>query len=453
MLSRFWNQAFVRQVVRCSCLVLFLVAGTESVSIQADDWNQWRGPQRDGVWRETGIATKFPESGPNVLWRAPVANGFSGPAVAQGRVFVMDYLKREGDDTPNPGRKSELKGSERVHCLDAATGETIWKHEYDCDYRISYPNGPRATPTVDGTHVYTLGAEGNLHCLNVADGSVVWKRDLKKDYGLSEAPHWGFAAHPLVDGDTLYCLVGGEGSVAVAFDKSTGQEKWRALSAKTQGYCPPTMIHAGGTRQLLIWHPESLNSLNPETGEVYWSFAMKPAYDMSIIAPIQYKDYLYACALQGTSILLKLDPDRPAATEVWRGKGPHPDHNPPMIVDDFIYCVDERGQLRCFDLTTGERKWESLATATNGRPANSTTGFIVRQGDQGSQFWIMVESGDLISAKLTPEGYEEVDRARILEPTSRTGNRKVVWSHPAFANRCVFARNDREIICVSLAGD
>jgi len=458
MLSQFQSrvrihlQRNVRRVV--FGIIIAILVGPNSASFaSADDWNQWRGPRRDGVWRESGITSRFPESGPKILWRAPVANGYSGPAVAGGRVFVMDYLKREGDDTPNPGRKSELKGAERVHCLDSATGETVWKHEYDCDYRISYPNGPRATPTVDGQHVYTLGAEGNLHCLNVQDGSVVWHRDLKKDYGLSEAPHWGFAAHPLVDGDTLYCLVGGQGSVAVAFDKSTGKEKWRALSAKTQGYCPPTMIEAGGTRQLLIWHPESLNSLNPETGEVYWSFAMKPAYDMSIIAPIQYDGYLFACALQGTSILLKLDPNKPSATEVWRGKGPHPDHNPPVIVDGYIYCVDERGQLRCFDLETGEREWESLATATNGRPANSTTGFIVRQGDEGNQFWIMTESGNLISAELTPEGYNEIDRAKILEPTSRTGNRVVVWSHPAFANRCVFARNDREIICVSLAGD
>ena len=155
---------------------------------------------------------------------------------------MLDYVVKAGDDTPNPGKKSELTGTERIQCLDAKTGKQIWIHEYDCDYKLSYPNGPRATPAVDGDCVYTLGAEGNLCCLNVENGNVVWSRDLKKEYNMELAPHWGFAAHPLVDGDTLYCVVGGENSVAVAYDKTTGVEKWRALNAKSPGYCPPTMI-------------------------------------------------------------------------------------------------------------------------------------------------------------------------------------------------------------------
>lgn len=208
------------------------------------------------------------------------------------------------------------------------------------------------------------------------------------------------------------------------------------------------MIESGGVRQLLIFHPQSLNSLNPENGEVYWSFQMEPAYDMSIIAPIRYENFLYTTALQGTSLLLKLDPDRPAATEVWRGNGVFPDHNPPLIVDGHIYGVDVKGHLRCIELESGQRLWESLATAPNGRPASSTTGFIVKNNDH---YYLMTEQGELIIAKLSPAGYEELDRAKILQPTAQTGNRDVVWSHPAFADRCVFARNDKEIVCYSLA--
>jgi outer membrane protein assembly factor BamB len=424
----------------------FLVLGPCSV-VTADDWNQWLGPNRDGTWNETGTIDAFPESGPKVLWRAAVAGGYAGPAVAGGRVYVADYVLREGDATPNPGRKNELIGDERLTCFDAVTGEQVWQHAYECRYHLSYPGGPRVTPVVDGDRVYALGAEGNLICLNTADGKVVWQRDLKADFGLESAPYWGFAAHPLVDGDTLYSIVGGEGSVVVAFDKMTGQEKWRALSARSQGYCPPTMIEAGGTKQLLIWHPEALNSLNPETGEVYWSFELAPAYDMSIIAPIRHGDYLYTTGLDGTSLLLKLDPETPAATEVWRGHGPHPDHNPPIIVDGYIYGVDNSGQLRCFELESGDRVWEDLATCTNGRPASSTTGFIVRNGDK---YFIATEQGELIIARMSPEGFQELDRGKMLEPTSRTGNRQVVWSHPAFAGKCVFARNDKELVCISL---
>lgn len=416
--------------------------------VSGQDWRQWQGPNRNGVWPETGTIDQFPADGPHVLWRAPVANGFSGPAVFGNRLFVTDFVSSGGDDTPDPGKKSELSGRERVHCLDSQTGKPLWVHEDRCDYKISYPNGPRATPTVDGDRVYTLGAEGRLNCLRTENGEVLWTRDLKKDYEMELAPHWGFAAHPLVDGDTLYCVVGGKGSVAVAFDKMTGQERWRALDAASAGYCPPTMIEAGGTKQLLIWHPESLNSLNPETGEVYWSVPMKPAYEMSIIAPIHYQNYLYAVALQGTSVLLKLSTDEPAVTEVWQGKGVHPDHNPPLVVEGKAYGIDVKGHLRCVDLTSGERRWESLATAPQGRPASSATGFMVRNGEK---FFVVIETGELLIAKMSPDGYQELDRAQILEATSRTGNRKVVWSHPAFANRCMFARNDKEIVCVSLA--
>ena len=416
--------------------------------LNADDWNQWMGPKRDGTWNEKGIVTSFPEGGPKVLWRAEIAGGYAGPAVAGKRVFVMDYVVKEGDTTPNPGKKSELQGTERILCFDIESGKPIWKHEYDCPYKLSYPAGPRATPTVDGDRVYTLGAEGHLNCLSADSGEVIWSKDFKKEYKMPLAPHWGFAGHPLVHGDTLYCLVGGEGSVAVAFDKMTGEEKWRALDAGDPGYCPPSIIKAGGTEQLIIWHSESLNSLNPKTGEVYWSFPMKPAYKMSIIQPVLYKDYLLAPALQGTSLLVKLDANEPKATEVWRGKGVHPDHNPPLIVDGYIYGIDQNGRMRCIKLDTGERVWESMATTINGKPANATTGFIVKNGDH---YYITNEVGELIIAKMSPEGFEERGRAKMVEPTGRTGNRKVVWSHPAFANKCVFARNDKEIVCISLA--
>jgi len=428
--------------------IIVLVLLTWSGVVSGDDWNQWQGPQRDGVWHETGTLDTFPADGAQVLWRMPVASGYSGPAVADGRVFVTDFVRSAGDTTPNAGKRNELTGQERVQCFDMQTGKLLWVHQYDCDYNLSYPNGPRATPTIDGERIYVLGAEGKLSCLNTKDGKVLWSRDLKQDYAMPLAPHWGFAAHPLVDGDTLYCVVGGKQSVAVAFDKMTGKEKWHALDAETPGYCPPTMIRAGDTQQLLIWHQDSLNSLNPETGDVHWSFDLKPAYEQAIIAPIQHGEYLYAVALQGTSLLLKLDPKQPTASVVWRGKGVHPDHNPPLVVDGHIYGIDVKGHLRCFDLQTGERLWESLATATNGRPAGSTTGFMVRNGEK---FFIMTETGDLLIVKMSPAGFQELGRAHILEPTSRTGNRNVVWSHPAFANRCMFARNDKEIVCVSLA--
>ena len=198
----------------------------------ADDWPQWLGPERDGVWRETGILRKFSTNGPTVVWRTPIAAGYSGPAVAHGRVYVMDRLLAQGTRNPSdPFKSGIIPGSERVLCLDEATGKILWQHEYNCDYTVSYPAGPRTTPVIEGDRVYTLGAEGNLLCLNTKNGDVIWSKDFKKDYNVS-TPMWGFSANPLLDGNRLICLVGGSNSVAVAFDKTDGHEIWRALSAK-----------------------------------------------------------------------------------------------------------------------------------------------------------------------------------------------------------------------------
>jgi outer membrane protein assembly factor BamB len=431
-------------------LSFVLGAGLYPRVSRADDWPQWLGPRRDSVWRETGIVDRFPEGGPPALWRAPVGLGFAGPAVADGRVFVTDYLT-DGDTRPSASRRNELQGTERVLCLSAEDGTLLWEHVYDRPYFISYPSGPRVTPTVDGDRVYTLGAEGNLLCLNVRDGSLIWARDLPREYDF-ETPFWGFAGHPLVDGDRLICLVGGEGSVAVAFDKRTGREVWRALSAKEPGYCSPAIIEAGGTRQLLIWHPESLNSLNPETGDHYWSEPLDPDWSMSIMTPRADGPFLFVGAIIMKSMLVRLADNAPGAELVWRGEkgiGLAPTSSTPFLENGYMYGVDREGELRCVQLATGEQLWTTYrATTTTGRRTDNATAFLVKQDDR---FFIFNEMGELVIARLNPTGYTEIDRARIVDPTGTSQGRPIVWSHPAFARRCVFARNDREVVCVSLA--
>ncbi|MFO0929065.1 MAG: PQQ-binding-like beta-propeller repeat protein [Gemmataceae bacterium] len=417
----------------------------------ADDWPQWMGPHRDGVWRETGILEKFPAGGPKVLWRARLAGGYAGPAVADGRVYVTDYLTdADTRKVSSPSERPKLKGKERVLCLDAQTGKLLWKHEYDCPYGISYPAGPRCTPTVHGGKVYTLGAEGNLLCLDARTGTVLWSKDFKTDYSVA-TPIWGFASHPLVDGKKLICVVGGKGAVAVAFDKDTGTELWRALDAAEPGYSPPTLITAGGKRQLIIWHAEAINSLDPENGKLYWSVPLVPSYGMAIMQPRQGGDYLFAGGIGGKAVLLRLGKDSPSAEEVWRGKRDtalYPINSTPYLDADTIYGVDQPGQLRGVDLPTGKRLWATTRPTSGAEAANSATAFLVKNGDR---FFLFAETGHLIIARLTRKGYEEIDRAKLLEPTGTAFGRDVVWSHPAFANRCVFARNDREIVCVSLA--
>jgi outer membrane protein assembly factor BamB len=421
----------------------------------ADDWPQWMGPQRDDVWRETGILDKFPPGGPKVKWRVPVAWGYAGPSVADGRVYVMDYVTDADVRKLNaPMSRPKVTGKERTRCLNANTGDVLWTHEYDCPYQISYPGGPRCTPTVRGGKVYTLGSEGNLFCLDAQKGDVIWSKDFKKDYGAKTAI-WGFASHPLVDGQRLFCVVGGEGSIAVAFDKDTGKELWKSLSAKQPGYCPPTMIEAGGKRQLLIWDGENINGLDPESGKPYWSVPLAPGSAMSIMAPRRLGKYLFASGAFGAALVLELAADKPEVKEVWRAskqsQGLYAINATPFLEDGMIYGVDQPGQLRGVKLETGERVWEAIEPVSDTpKPQGSGTVFLIKNGDR---FFLFNEKGDLIIAKLTPKGYEQIDKCKLLEPTNNAFNRDVVWSHPAFANKCIYARNDKEIICASLAAE
>lgn len=416
----------------------------------SSDWPQWMGPTRDGVWQETGIVEKFPEGGLPVKWRAKIGGGYAGPAVVGDRVYVMDYLRKEGELANNPGARNELKGTERVLCLDAATGDIVWKHEYDCPYAISYANGPRCTPTIADGKVYALGAEGNLNCLDAASGKPIWSKDFQKEYK-APSPIWGFTSHPLVDGNKLICLVGGKGSVVVAFDKDTGKELWKALDAPHAGYAPVNVILAGGKRQLIVWHPEAIVGLNPESGEVYWTEELVPQYEMSVSAPVKSGDFLYASGIGDIGGVWKFDRDKPAVSEVWIGDNKtavYTSNSTALIENGVVFGFDCRdGHLRGVDLATGKRLWESWEPLSATRRVNHGTGFIVKNGDR---YFIFNELGDLIIAKLSREGYTEISRTHVLKPTSEAFGREVVWSHPAFANKSIYARNDEEIVCVSL---
>ncbi len=438
--------------LRCGGLLLLAGAGR----VSAADWPQWQGPQRDGVWRETGIVEKFPAGGPPVRWRAPIAAGYSSPAVADGRVFILD--RPDSQTRGNPGgalKRTAESGRERVLCLDERDGHVLWVHEYECAYEISYPSGPRASPTVAGNRVYTIGAEGNLHCLDVATGRVVWAREFKKDYGVVTQT-WGFASPPLVDGDRVICMVGGEGHTVVAFHRETGAEIWRALNVREPAYGSPTIIEAGGRRQLIVWESEAINGLDPETGAVFWTEPFKTKMAHAIGTPRLHGDALFISSFFDGSMLLRLDANEPKETVAWAIKGRsevkpeglHSLMSTPFIEDGYIYGVCGFGQLRCLKLADGERQWETLApTSADGKPARWMTAFLVKHEDR---FFIYNETGDLIIAKLSPSGYEEISRAHLLDPTNTAGGRAVHWSHPAFANRSVYVRNDREILCADL---
>lgn len=414
--------------------------------VPAEDWPQWMGPRRDNVWREEGIVEKFADGGPRVLWKTPIAGGYSGPAVAGGRVFITDYVTAENVKVDNFAR-AEFSGVERVLCLEEATGKLVWKHEYPVQYTVSYPAGPRCTPLVDGDRVYTLGTEGNLLCLQAETGKIDWEKDLKKIYG-TKAPLWGYSAHPLIDENRLLTLAGGKGSHLVALDKITGEELWRTSDSPETGYSPPTIIEYAGVRQLIMLQPNAVVSVNAQTGQRLWSVPYEATNGSIIMSPVMVGEYLYVAGYNNHSLLLKMNQELPGVTEVWRDERNVicPVNVQPFVVDDVIYGMDQRGVMRAIKIPSGERLWETSDTIGQ-RPSGSETTFIVRHQDR---FVLFNELGELIFAKLTPSGYTEIDRAKVIDPSNVAFGRSVVWSMPAFANRHAYIRNDQEIICVDL---
>lgn len=418
-------------------LSLVLPAATGAL---ADDWPQWRGPQRDGVWRESGVVDAIPAGGLPVVWRARVLNGWSGPAVADGRVFVTDHDYHSDPEV------------ERVVCCDEQSGEPLWLHEYPCVYgNMEYGNGPRATPTVHEGLVYTLGTMGHLVCLEAASGTVVWKKDPVEDLHV-DRPRYGVSAAPLVEGEVVIISAGARpNGTAIAFDRLTGEERWRALEDRT-AYSAPIAIEAAGRRQVILWTGDNINSLDPITGELLWQVPFKATFDpaQATATPVIHGDKLLCLASWNRgSMMLQIDQHQPAASVFWKTRSdPTASSSTPVYQDDAsIYTIVGDGALCRLDPATGDELWRT-------REATSERFGMAHLVVHDSRCFLLNQQGHLIAAELTPEGYHEHGRMLLVEPTAgyRAGG-PVCWAHPAFANRRVFARNDRELVCVSLAAE
>jgi len=452
--------------------VAVIISGIGLATLSAKDWPQWRGAERLGIWTETGIVQSFPVQGLTVKWRQPIHAGYAGPAVADGRVFVLDYLEDPGSRT--------MDGTERILALSEDTGEVLWTHEWPTTYRMlmfTYATGPRATPTVDDDRVYITGATGMIFCLDTATGKVLWQKDSVTDYD-TNIPIWGTSSAALIEDNLAIFLLGGEpDALVVAFDKHTGVEVWRALESKTEmGYSQPLIIDAGGARQLIVWHPRGLASLNPITGTVYWEEPFDGRANMTVADAVQSGSYLLVSGFYSGSMMMRLNTDRPDATALWKGStdrtlsrgvevqessGLHSVMTTPLLIGDYVYGIGSHGQVRGLDALTGARLWESEGLTTRNRWGSA---FLTQHEDR---YFVYNENGELIIVQFTPEGYIELDRIHLLNPTSRSGyggarvgtnrrqrhgnsDRLVVWAHPAFANRHIVLRNDEEIIRVSM---
>lgn len=420
-------------------LLCFLVGLETSL---ADEWPQWRGPNRDGVWSEKGVVGKFDSDQIELKWRVPVSAGYSGPTVSQGRVYLTD-------------RVAEPVEIERVHCFDWQTGKTIWSHGYDCPYNeIGYKAGPRASVLIDQHRAYSLGGTGNLICFDAPSGTVLWERDLKTQYKI-RMPIWGIAASPVVEGDLLIVHAGGENACVCAFDKSTGQERWTALPDDAS-YSAPIVIDQAGKRVLVCCTGNRITGLDPQSGNLYWEVPFPwEKWPISIATPVLHQDMLLMSDAHKGTILVRLSQERVEVETLWhRRRDELPDRaalhcliSTPLVDGSHIYGADGRGVLRCLKLETGEQLWDDRTAVPEDRFA---TIHLIRNGNRT---WMFNERGELIISRLTPDGFQEISRAKLIEPTLEQLRQRggVTWSHPAFAYRHVFARNDKELVCADLS--
>jgi outer membrane protein assembly factor BamB len=406
-----------------------------ATAARADDWPQWRGPNRDGAWAEGGgIPEAFPAGGLAVRWRVPVGFGWSSPVVAGGRVFVTDsHLLRPG-------------AQERVHCFDEATGKPLWTHAHD----VTYPDWafvpgqearPSATPLVEGGRLYNLDGNGAVHCLDVTTGQPVWERRLEAEYKIETLK---CRASPLVEGDLLILHVGGKpGACVVALDKRTGAEVWHALDDAVSN-SSPVVVTAGGKRQLVVWTCDSVTSLDPSNGQAYWREPLVTSNNDAVATPVWQGDLLLISGL-----MFRLDADKPAATVIWpesRGVARRllSHTSTPLLAGGHVYGARSSGELVCLEAGTGKPVWETDEVT---EPKAGASIHLTPAGDGVLMF---TDEGNLIRARLTPAGYAETARARLIEPDYRFSAAKVVWAPPAYANGRVFARNDTELVCASL---
>jgi len=421
-------------------ILLFVLLALAHISCQTQDWPDWRGENRDGVWEASGIVEKFDSDVIDLKWSTPIGPGYSGPTVSEGRVYVTDRVERPSQ-------------AERVLCFDEQTGEQLWVHQYECVYEnVGYPAGPRASVVIKDGKAYSLGTMGHLFCFDAGTGRVLWKKDLNTEYEI-DMPIWGIASTPLVVDDKLIVHVSGSNmACVVAFNRDTGKEIWSNLDDRA-GYSAPIIIEKNDVSVVVNWTEHSLSGLDPETGELYWRFPWRTGSGMSIATPVWYDDHIFVSAFYSGSLLIQMGDDYTSAEKVWQRSGESERHtdalhcvmNTPLIIDDFIYGVDSYGELRCLELSSGNRVWEDLTAVKKDRWANI---HFIQQGDLT---WMFNEQGELIITELSPEGFKEISRAKLIEPTRKQLPRGVTWSHPAFANKHVFIRNDELLVCADLS--
>jgi outer membrane protein assembly factor BamB len=402
-------------------MVLVAIAAAAAAATrpaEADDWPQFRGPGRDGVSAETGLADRWPEDGPTRLWEVALGSAYSGLSVVGERIYTLE----------------SRDGREYVVALDVADGSRRWSVELGPAWDDRWSKGPRSTPTVDGGVVFALGSRGRLMALGAADGSVRWNVDLVAEYG-AHVPQWGVSASPLVHEGRVFLPVGGKGTLLMAFNRDNGREVWRSGDGKP-GYAAPIAIEAAGKVQIVFFTSEGLFSASPASGTVYWSRPWETSYDVNAAAPVFVPpDRVFFSSgydKGGAVVRIREDGETLAIEEIWRNRQMKNKFSSSVLLGDHLYGFDE-STLKCVDVRNGETVWKA------------------RGGGHGSlvaadgKLLVLDEKGTLELVAASPDGHRELASVRLFD--SKT------WTAPTLADGRLYVRDESRLIALAIGNE
>lgn len=395
---------------------LFVLIAAFSILSDAADWPQWRGPDQNGISKETGWSTKWPAAGPKQLWKAQVGVGYASFSVSNGRVYTT------GND----------KDKETIFCFDANSGATIWKHTFDSKLDPkSYSGGTSATPTVDADRLFTLSKSGLIHCLDAAKGTIVWSKNLVDELKM-KPPVWGFAGSIVIVGENILLNAGTAGTM---LEKKTGKVIWTS-GADASGYSTPVLYEANGERAAMFMIKQDAVAVKLADGKELWRVPWKTSYDINAADPILsgQKTFISSGYNHGGGVF---DISSSPVKEVWQNKNMRSQLNPCVLIGGNLYGIDgdstkPDSALRCVDFLTGEIKW------------TEKTGFGSVTAADGKLI-VLTDRGELMVADASPAGFKPIARAQVLGVKC--------WTTPVLANGKIYCRNSvGQVVCLDVSG-
>jgi outer membrane protein assembly factor BamB len=413
---------------RSISFVAGFVAVLATCSVRADDWPQWRGPQRNGLSHETGLLREWPAEGPRLLWQVKdLGSGYSTPAVVGERLFLLN----------NKGMDNEL-----VQALEVHNGRQLWSTRVgkvgNPDQDPPYP-GARSTPTVDGELLYAIGSDGDLVCLEKATGKLRWQKNLRTEFG-GQPGVWAYAESPLIDGDVLVCTPGGHEATLVALSKQTGAVIWKCAvpGGPQAAYASAIVVDAAGVKQYVQFLQHGVAGVDAKTGKFLWSYEQtaqgSPA---NIPTPVAHRGYVYSATRRGGAGLVKLIANQGtvAAEPVYATAKLPTSIGGAVVIGDYLYGTNSAGLL-CAEFTTGDLKWQDRCVGAGA--LCSAEGLLYVRG----------ENGDLALVEANPAGYRE--KGRFTPPGQPERGRSQAWAYPVVANGRLYIHDLGTLWCYDI---